>query len=165
MPRKRKTDQLGKDKIRSKPTGVGSSFHWDSKDEIKYAEKLELLKRAGEIQDWIRITKGSKDYPIRLNGKHICYLEPDFIILTKDGIKEVHETKGFMKNSNGMAVWEIKKKLFEAYYPNIPYRVIWSKPEWQRAYDSGVKRPWAAKKSKKAFIKKNKGRIIDVDAL
>jgi hypothetical protein len=55
-----------------------------------------------------------------VNGVHICDHIVDFALFDKAGrVLEVHEVKGFADKA-----WPIKRKLFEALYPNIPYRVI-----------------------------------------
>lgn len=58
-------------------------------------------------------------YPLYVNDKLICTHYPDFFILHNDGSTEIVEAKGIIK-----AVWRIKKKLFEALHPDIPYRII-----------------------------------------
>lgn len=73
---------------------------FDSKLEHDYAERLEILKLAGEIQGWwlkpmrLRIS----DTP-EAKGKKALYYSPDFAVLTNDGTYEIHETKGFMRNA------------------------------------------------------------------
>lgn len=141
------------------------TWNYDSRDEEIYARKLDLLQKAGEVRSWHKITKGSKEYPLIVNGKLICHHEPDFIVINKEGFQEVHECKGFTKNYNGMAVWNMKRKLFEACYPNIPYIVIWPRKDWQDAWKKGVKKPWTANKSKKKFAQRYKARVIDVDRI
>ena len=61
-----------------------------------------------------------RKYPLVVNGKHICDHYPDFTLLNKAGVAlAVEEFKGFATRE-----WAMKKRLFEALYPAIPYRVI-----------------------------------------
>ena len=59
-----------------------------NKTEAAYASYLEILKRAGEIQEyWFQ--------PIKLKvAENRCTYEPDFMVLTKTGNVELHEVKG-----------------------------------------------------------------------
>ena len=60
-----------------------------------------------------------KTFRLDVNGQHICSHRVDFLLTYPDGHKEVLEVKGFVN-----PVWPIKKKLFEALYPDIPYKVV-----------------------------------------
>lgn len=87
----------------------------DSIAEAGYCDTLALLKKAGEIKDYrIQIL-----YDLVVNGKKVCGHRVDFEVENNDGSLEVHEYKGF-----ATAVWVLKRKLFIALYPNIPYRTI-----------------------------------------
>lgn len=55
--------------------------------EARYAEKLELLKIAGEIL-WYKFEPAN----LRLADK--CFYKIDFLVLTKDRSLQVHEVKG-----------------------------------------------------------------------
>jgi len=55
--------------------------------EKRYSERLELLKRAGEIL-WYEFEPAN----LRLADK--CFYMIDFMVLTKDNSLEVHEVKG-----------------------------------------------------------------------
>jgi len=79
--------------------------------------------KAGEIKE----IEQQKSFTFVVNGKTICRHIPDFLVTENDGSKAVHEYKGFADK-----VWPIKKKLFEALYPEIPYIVI---PHRQRKRD------------------------------
>ncbi len=87
----------------------------DSIGEAQYCNSLELLKRAKEIRSF----KIQQSYDMTVNGKTICKHIVDFLVTNKEGKVEVHEVKGFATN-----VWNLKRKLFEALYPSIPYIVI-----------------------------------------
>ena len=86
-----------------------------SKTEAVYAQRLDLMKKAGEIRDWDRQVK----IPLVVDGKHVCNMLADFRVWTKDGRVEYHETKGFAS-----AVWKLKAKLLAALYPDLVYKVI-----------------------------------------
>lgn len=57
--------------------------------EKRYSDRLELLKRAGEIL-WYEFEPAN----LRLADK--CFYKVDFLVLTKDSALEVHEVKGFL---------------------------------------------------------------------
>ena len=83
--------------------------------ERNYCEQLEWLKKDGSILDY----EYAKRYELRVNGKLIGCHKPDFTVTRPDGKIEVHETKGMETED-----WRLRKKLFEAIYPDIPYIVI-----------------------------------------
>jgi len=87
----------------------------DSMAEAGYCNHLLLLKKAKEIKDF----KTQVSYPLMVNDKRVTVHIVDFEVINKEGKKEVHEYKGF-----ATAVWNLKRKLFEACYPSIPYIVI-----------------------------------------
>lgn len=86
----------------------------DSRGEAQYCNQLHLLKKAGEIAN----IETQKTFELKVNNRKICSHRVDFLVITNDGKWEVHEYKGF-----GTQVWQLKKKLFEACYPLIPYIV------------------------------------------
>lgn len=87
----------------------------DSIGEGNYCDTLALLKKAGEIKDYrIQIL-----YDLIVNGKKVTGHRVDFEVEKNDGSLEIHEFKGF-----ATAVWVLKRKLFIALYPDIPYITI-----------------------------------------
>lgn len=107
-----------------------------SKAERDHALWLEAERRAGRIKKWeyeksYELT-ASDPYPgdslspaqnvgsptIKLIGRH----KPDFTVTLPDGRTEVHEVKG--GNATKTEAWGLRKKLFEANYPHIRYRVF-----------------------------------------
>jgi len=74
-----------------------------------------MLKKSGDIKDF----EYAKKYELRVNGILVGCHKPDFSVTRKDGKLEVHETKGFSTSD-----WILRKNLFEAIYPEIPYIVI-----------------------------------------
>lgn len=88
-----------------------------SKAEKRYAEHLDLLKKAGDIE-WYEMQE-----PFGLcsrSGKPICSYVADFIVCREYGIPvEVHEVKGMET-----AVWRLKEKWFRADYPDRLFYVI-----------------------------------------
>lgn len=58
-----------------------------NKAEAAHAAELELLKRVGEIQEYLW-------QPLRLKLAPDCTYEPDFLVLTASGAIEFHEIKG-----------------------------------------------------------------------
>ena len=81
--------------------------HFDSMAEHRYAEWLERQRKAGLIHRW-------KHHPRRvevwdsLTDTMLCFLKPDFRILTNAGDVEYHEVKGMATSS-----WRLKRKLLE----------------------------------------------------
>lgn len=101
----------------------GISFH--SKKEAAYYQELKLRKKCRDIMDFERQVSfelygwyPNKDTSQNERKKVCCHIV-DFLVTTKEGNKEVHEVKGFATD-----VWELKHKLFEANYPDVPYRVV-----------------------------------------
>lgn len=94
----------------------------DSRDEARYCEQLHIELRNGDFTE----IKIEPDFDLVIDGKRICSHRPDFLITHHDGSKEVIEYKGFFTS-----VWRLKKKLFEALYPHIPYKVVYKKDLWR----------------------------------
>ena len=92
-----------------------SGHKHDSRLEKRYCDVLLLLKKGKGIKDYVV----QKTYSLDVNGAHICNHRVDFVVTTNSGALEVHETKGFETE-----VWALKKKIFEACYPDIKYNVI-----------------------------------------
>jgi len=61
-----------------------------NKTEEAYGQRLELLKRAGEIRDY-------KFEGIKLRLAARTFYTPDFVVVTDDQI-EMHEVKGFWED-------------------------------------------------------------------
>lgn len=68
-----------------------------NKLEAAYAQTLELLKRAGEIQAW-----WYEPVKLRLAGK--TFFTPDFMVVNKAGEIWFHETKGFMRDDAAVKI-------------------------------------------------------------
>lgn len=90
-------------------------IRFDSALEAEYYNQLKLLKKAGHIRDFSR----QVTFRFYVNEKLICSHRVDFLVVNSEGSEEVHEVKGFATD-----VWNIKRKLFEALYPEIPYKVV-----------------------------------------
>ena len=84
--------------------------------EKKYADRLNILKMAGEIKDWEyepdtfwfeAIKRGVRSY------------KPDFKVIYKDGSVQYHEVKGFLDAKS-----QTKLKRMAKYYPDIKIVVI-----------------------------------------
>ncbi|MFA5659607.1 MAG: DUF1064 domain-containing protein [Oscillospiraceae bacterium] len=87
----------------------------DSHGEAGYCNELALMQKAGEIKGY----EIQRTFDLNVNGKKVCGHRVDFLVTNKEGKEEVHEFKGF-----ATAEWNIKRKLFEAIYPEIEYIVI-----------------------------------------
>lgn len=83
---------------------------YDSTGEMNYAQELDLLLKAGEIQSWERQVKISLD----VNGIHICNYYVDFRIVDKNGTVKYIEYKGFETPE-----WKMKWNLFTALIGDI----------------------------------------------
>ena len=90
--------------------------------ESKYATYLDGLKRLGQILDWkfepfkLRLTEGWKTT--------YC---PDFLVITKDGFMELHETKGFMRDDANLKI-----KIAADIYVQFTFRLVqWLKGRWE----------------------------------
>lgn len=102
-------------KYGAKRTGCALGHRHPSRLESDYCATLQLLVKSGDIKSF----EYEKKYDMIVNGKRICGHKPDFTVIRKDGMVEVHETKGFSTDT-----WIIRRKLFEACYPEIPYIVV-----------------------------------------
>jgi hypothetical protein len=86
-----------------------------SKAEARYARYLDALVKAGEVRRWepqVRVA-------LKVNGRKVCDMVPDFAVWTKSGDMEYREVKGHQT-----PVWRLKLKLFAALFPNVVYRVV-----------------------------------------
>lgn len=90
-------------------------IRFDSRREADYYGQLKIEKKAKLIKDFER----QVSFELRCNNFLICRHVVDFLVTNLDGSYEVREVKGFATD-----LWAIKKKLFEATYPEIPYKVI-----------------------------------------
>jgi len=106
-----------KTKYGSKRTKCFQGHNHPSQLEAGYCDQLQMLKNNGDIAE---VTYQHK-FELRVNGVLICSHYPDFLVQrnAKKAEYEIHECKGFETD-----IWRIKKRLFEAIYPEIPYIVI-----------------------------------------
>ena|SRR3990167_4461213 len=89
----------------------------DSKAEQRYCDQLYLLKKNGDILNYeIQVP-----YQMIVSGKKITKYIVDFLVFMKDGKLEAREVKSKITKT---ATWNIKRKLFEALYPEIKHVVI-----------------------------------------
>lgn len=107
--------------------------------ERDHAYYLEFERQMGRVDSW----KYELEYPLSVNGQTVCHILPDFTVYYPNGKAEVHEIKGgkIFKTP----VWALKKKLFQALYPWIEYRVFDKFKKKQRkvslkTYDRQAKR-------------------------
>lgn len=83
-----------------------------SKLEQRYAQELDAMRHAGEIQRWWF-------EPIKFNLAAKTTYTPDFLVLTKDGKLVFHEVKGFMRDDAA-----VKLKVCAALYPFAEFLLI-----------------------------------------
>lgn len=62
-----------------------------NKTEQAYHDRLELLRRAGEIQ-WFKFEG------VKLRLADNTFYSPDFAVMTAEGVMEMHEVKGFWQD-------------------------------------------------------------------
>jgi len=86
-----------------------------SRGEASYCDQLALEEKLGIIKEY----EIQKKFILKVNNIQITTHIPDFFITYPDGKKEVREYKGYADK-----LWPVKKKLFEALYPDIPYIVV-----------------------------------------
>lgn len=84
--------------------------------EARYAKRLELLLRAGEIQ-WYRFDS------IKVRVANNCWLTIDFFVMNKAGELEAHDVKGSRKIIQEDAA--VKMKVVA---DNYPFRVFYAFP-------------------------------------
>jgi hypothetical protein len=75
-----------------------------NKTESAYAQQLELLKRAGEIKSY-------KFEALKLRLADNTFYTPDFFVLSKDDVLEIHEVKGFWQDDARVKI-KIAAELF-----------------------------------------------------
>jgi hypothetical protein len=83
--------------------------------EAGYCDELRLLVKAGEVAKY----EIQHRVEIVVKGVKICNHYVDFLVFYPDGRAEFHEAKGYDTD-----VWKLKKKLTEALFPDIAYKVI-----------------------------------------
>lgn len=89
-----------------------------STGEANYCETLHLWMKAKDCP-FTSIGYEIK-FPLVVNGKVICVHKPDFVLYDDAGaIWEIHEFKGMPTPT-----WRIKKKMFNALFPELEYVVI-----------------------------------------
>lgn len=94
-----RTDKIGK------LERTADGFVFDSKAECKHYLELKMLQRVGDISN----LQVHVNFPIEVNGHHICVYEADFVY-DRDGKRIVEDVKG----SPLTALYRIKKKLVMA---------------------------------------------------
>lgn len=90
-----------------------------NKLESRYADRLELLKRAGQIA-----TYWYEGITLRLARR--TGLTPDFVVQLTDGTLELHECKGFMQDDAA-----VKLKVAATMFPFTFRLARWIKGEWK----------------------------------
>lgn len=94
---------------------------YDSTFEMRYAMRLDLLLKAGEIESWRR------QVPTLLHGCRgglIKRYKCDFLVAYSDGHEEYHETKN--PDLARREPWRLTSKLFRDEYPDRILKVVTS---------------------------------------
>jgi len=103
---------------RSNRGAVRTSYNgvvYASKSEASYARHLDLLVTAKRIKSW----DGQVRVSLVVEGVKVCTMVPDFLVQHRNGTQEYVEVKGF-----ATPVYKLKRKLFEALFPNATYTVV-----------------------------------------
>lgn len=106
-------------KYRNVPKRYGNRTY-QSTLEARYAQQLDLMQKAGEIQSWAPQPR----YTLHVNGHLICTIIPDFHVIGKHGREEIHETKSWATQT---PEWRVKWKLFKALFPELHTQIIMDK--------------------------------------
>lgn len=112
--------RIRRHKYHAKSSKCYQGHYHPSKLEAGYCDMLALLKKNGDIYDFVTQPR----FRLEVNGQKICEMVPDFKVWrTKADYEadhyEIHETKGYEHPT-----WNIKRKLFEALFPHIDYIII-----------------------------------------
>ena len=111
----RKYIRFRKNKYNAKRSKCNLGHHHPSIIEGQYCNQLQMLKKDGAIKDF----EYEKKFELRVNDVLIATHYPDFYVTNQNDEKEIHEVKGMEAQ-----LWNIKRRLFEVLYPDIPYIVI-----------------------------------------
>jgi len=118
-PKKKWVNKEAKSKYGNKSCSCNLNHIHDSRFEARHCNHLGLLKRAGEISEFI----SQKRFDLHgTDGKKVASHFVDFLLMYEDGREEINECKS---RGTVTAVWRLKKALTEHEYPNIPYTVVW----------------------------------------
>ena len=91
-----------------------------NKTERAYAERLELLRQAGEIRRWVY-------EPLRFIMAFKTTYTPDFMVVYSDHI-ELHEVKGGFVRDDAIVKFKVAAKLF----PEFRWKMVqWKNKEWK----------------------------------
>lgn len=85
-------------------------YNYQSKKEAQKAFELDLMVKAGEIDNWTR----QENIKLMVNGVQVGTYKIDFVVfhngkILEEGVKEYIEIKGFETST-----WRLKWKIFEA---------------------------------------------------
>jgi hypothetical protein len=107
-------------KMRNVKTEV-DGIKFDSKLEADYYCQLKILKRTGEVIDFIRQPKYLLTDTLKKNGETFRKMQyiADFLVTYSDGRKEIIDCKG-----RRTQVYINKRKLFEKQYPDLQIKEI-----------------------------------------
>lgn len=94
---------------------------YDSKAEAAYAQRLDWLKLAGEIQSW----EAQPHYILHdSNGGKLTTFIPDFLVTSLDGSQYLADCKGMTDSrSPAWRLFQLKSKLLKAEY-GLDVRVV-----------------------------------------
>lgn len=102
----------------------GKWYH--SRGEAAYAQELDWRKKAGEIKSWERQVK----IELKVNGILITNYYVDFLVVTKDGIRQYHEYKGY-KTADFILKWRLFQALIDEIDPGAELVLIQHKSNYK----------------------------------
>lgn len=85
----------------------GQECHFDSMAEHHYADWLERQRLQRRIHRWEHHPRRVEVWDA-LTDTRLCYLNPDFLVVTAQGDPEYHEVKGM-----ATGLWRMKRRLLE----------------------------------------------------
>jgi hypothetical protein len=104
-----------KNKYRAKRSVCFLGHNHPSMVECRFCEALQAAKKDGSVKEFFYEMK----YDLMVNGIKIGSHKPDFTVIYPDGRTVVQEIKGYVTRD-----FILRKKIFEANYPKIPYIII-----------------------------------------
>lgn len=88
---------------------------FDSKREMEVYQQYSFLLRSNKLKSIERQVR----YPLRVAGVLVATYVADLRLTWIGGLVEIVEVKGFET-----AMWKLKRKLFEALYPDVVLRIV-----------------------------------------
>ena len=98
---------------------VYAGERYDSGLEARVAAQLDALRKAKVASERVVEVRRQVSVPLLVNGKTVATWKVDFLVTYANGREVYLEAKGFET-----ADYRIKRKLFEALYPERELRIV-----------------------------------------